>query len=155
MDKEWRDCGPIVRRDVPAPPPPPLSRMVRDGVLRWKCCPKCSSTMVFKWWIFGQAKCIHPECGYVAGSELPDVSTGMPMPKVMEPRRRNAELDGRNGNGYQPLHERYPNMPNVNPPPTCAKPLPPEPPPKKASVGDINDILVTLDRHGYKVVPKD
>lgn len=52
---------------IPAPPKPPLSRMIKDGALRYACCPKCSSTMLFKFWIFGQRKCVHPECGHVIG----------------------------------------------------------------------------------------
>lgn len=80
---------------VPPPPPrAPLSRMVVEGALRWKYCPKCSNTMLYKWWLFGQLKCAHPECGYVAGSELPKPPRpAPPMPKVMELMRRNAELD--------------------------------------------------------------
>lgn len=97
----------VAAGEIPAPPPPPLSRAVREDVHPFHACPRCHSSMARKWWVFGRRKCIHPECGYVDG-----------------------DLDGRNGNGYQPLHERYPNRPNVNPPPTCAKPpAPPNPPP--------------------------
>lgn len=58
----------------PPPPPPPLCRMIQEDVRPDHTCPKCHSSMVRKWYIFGRRKCIHPECGYVDGSELPGPS---------------------------------------------------------------------------------
>lgn len=49
---------------IPAPPKPPHSRLLKDN--GDYLCPKCGSTVVKKYWLFGQLKCIHPECGYAS-----------------------------------------------------------------------------------------
>jgi formate dehydrogenase maturation protein FdhE len=49
------------------PPKPPLSRMVSYSGLRYAICPLCSSTMKYRFVLFGRRKCIHPECGHTEG----------------------------------------------------------------------------------------
>lgn len=119
---------PVGSKIPPPPPPPPLSRMIREDVRPDHFCPKCHSSMARKWYIFGRRKCVHPKCGYVDGSELPEPTRPAPPMPTVKPARA-PDLNGRDGNGYQPLHERHSHMPNVNPPPTYAMPpAPPAPP---------------------------
>jgi hypothetical protein len=53
--------------EPPDPPKPPLNRHLRDGC-GW-ICPKCESSMVRKYIIVGELKCIHPECGFTGRPE--------------------------------------------------------------------------------------
>jgi hypothetical protein len=58
------DGSTVEKKKIPAPPKSPLSRIVMDGVLRYATCPLCHSTMTYRYVLFGQRKCIHPECGH-------------------------------------------------------------------------------------------
>lgn len=48
-------------KKIPAPPKPPLSRMIRERTIG--DCPKCGSTTIKKWFGLGKSiGCIQPEC---------------------------------------------------------------------------------------------
>ena len=55
--KEARESGLIP--PWPAPPKPPLARLLNEGCL--VVCPECGSSMKLTWKL--KRKCIHPECG--------------------------------------------------------------------------------------------
>lgn len=49
-------------QETPSAPKPPPSRIIREGSGHF--CPKCGSTMLRRYWLIGQLKCIQKECRY-------------------------------------------------------------------------------------------
>lgn len=69
MSKKAPNPPPTFTKPPPPPPPmppkPPLCRYILEGGGAG-ICPKCGSSVVRKYWLFGELECIHPQCGEIA-----------------------------------------------------------------------------------------